>query len=146
METELKPLDLTHNGKREDTQEPTKKSKKLNLKQLREKHAKPVRGIFRYHECPGGLMKFSFMEFKEDGVKDYALQDGEVYTIPLGVALHLNKNVAYPEYDYFKTEDKMKNTFQVARKVRRVSFQSLEFIDEEEFNSPDRILQVTSAF
>lgn len=137
MEPELKPLDLAKNEKRENKD----KKKPINLKYMRDKHREPVRGIFHWYECPGGTMKFSFGEFKEDGVEDYALTDGQIHTIPLGVAKHLNKNLWYPEYDFFKDEN-TKNTQRICRKVRRTSFQSLEFIDSDDL-TPDRLVSVT---
>lgn len=141
MEPNIQPVDLgTVEAPKRDKKEKVSKETK-SLKYMRDKHREPVRGIFRYHECPGGTMKFSFREFKEDEVEEHTMTDGEVYTIPLGVAKHLNKNLWYPEYDYFKDEH-TKNTQRVARKVRRVSFQSLEFIDSEDLE-PDRLVSVT---
>lgn len=114
-------------------------SKKVNLKYLRDKHNEPVRGIFRFNECPGGVMSFSFKEFKEDEVKSYTLEDGKIYTIPLGVAKHLN-NRWYPAYEYFQNEG-MQNLQRVFKKVHRCTFQSLEFMDVEGLE-PDKLVQV----
>lgn len=113
--------------------------KTLNLKYLRDKHREPVRGIFRFNECPGGVMSFTFKEFKEDEVERYDLQDGKIYTIPLGVAKHLN-NRWYPEYEYFKNES-TQDLQRISKKVHRCSFQSLEFMDVEGLE-PDRLVQV----
>jgi hypothetical protein len=102
--------------------------KKPNLKYMREKDRELVKGIFRFHEVPGGTMSFSFKAYKEDPVENYTFMDGEVYTIPLGVAKHLNKNCWYPVHAYAQDADG-KSTVKIGQKVRRVSFQSLEFID-----------------
>lgn len=101
---------------------------KPNYKYLRDKHREPVKGIFRFHEVPGGTLSFPFREFKEDQVENFTLVDGHVYTIPLGVAIHLNKNCWYPEYEYFKDES-TQNLMRIGKKIRRCSFQSLEFVD-----------------
>lgn len=113
---------------------------KINLKYLRDKHREIVRGIFRFHECPGGVMSFNFKEFKEDEVETYSFEDGKVYSIPLGVAKHLNKNLWYPEYEHFKDEQ-TQNLMRISKKVRRCSFQSLEFMDTDDM-TPDSLVSV----
>lgn len=129
-----------------------------NLRYKRDKHAEMVRGIFRFHEVPGGEMSMIFREFKEDKVARYQFYDGEVYTIPLGVAKHLNTNCWYPEYDYLRGDGTtaaavpaggvrsatpVSQGYKVTRKVRRCSFQSLEFLDIDELPSGDKaIIQV----
>lgn len=102
--------------------------KKPNLKYLRDKDREPVKGIFRFHEVPGGVMSFSFKAWREDSVENYTMIDGEVYTVPLGVARHLNKNLFYPVHAYIMDENN-KPIMKVGQKVRRCSFQSLEFVD-----------------
>jgi len=105
-----------------------------NLKYQRDKDREMVKGIFRFHEVPGGHMAFSIKLYKEDPVENYSFYDGEVYTIPLGVARHLNKNGWYPEYEYMRNENMqgVGHGMRIATKVRRFSFQSLEFIDSED--------------
>jgi len=105
-----------------------KKDKKVNLRYLRDKDREMVKGIFRYHECPGGMLSFPFKKWKEDEVETYHLMDGEVYTVPLGVAHHLNKNLWYPVHAYAMDENG-KSLMKIGQKVRRASFQSLEFVD-----------------
>jgi hypothetical protein len=56
------------------------------------------------------------------------MRDGEVYTVPLGVARHLNKNLFYPVHAYIMDENN-KPIMKIGQKVRRCSFQSLEFVD-----------------
>ena len=75
-----------------ENMEVEKTVKKHSLKYLRDKDREKVKGIFRYHEVPGGNFSFSYRAYKEDQVENFSLNDGEVYTIPLGVARHLNKN------------------------------------------------------
>jgi hypothetical protein len=103
------------------------------LKSERDKDREKVRGIFRFHEVPGGTMTFVYKKYKGDPVEKFTLVDGEIYTIPLGVARHLNKNCWYPVHDY-QVDDmgRFVNQFRVSKKVRRCSFQSLEFVDSDD--------------
>ncbi len=101
---------------------------KKNAQYLRDKDREPVRGIFRFHEVPGGTMSFSIKIHKADHVENFTLLDGEVYTLPLGVAKHLNKNCWYPVHSY-ATDEGGKPLMKIGQKVRRCSFQSLEFVD-----------------
>jgi hypothetical protein len=119
-----------------------KKDGKHNLKYRRDKHREMVRGVFKFYEVPGGEMSFTFREFKEDPIESYTMYDGEVYTIPLGVARHLNMNCHYPEYEFVKGESFQAagapvrgfagHTQRITKKVHRCGFQSLEFLDIED--------------
>ncbi len=124
---------------------PVEKAPNHNLRYQRDKDRELVRGIFRFLEVPGGGMSFVFKKYKEDPVERFDLIDGETYTIPLGVAKHLNNNCWYPEYDYISSDaigskEKIygginydRHQARIARKVRRCMFQSLEFVDIEGF-------------
>lgn len=103
---------------------------KERIRVAREKDAEKVRGIFRFHEVPGGSMDFMYKAYRGEPLAKYSMKDGEVYTIPLGVAKHLNTNCWYPSYNY-KSDELGRPQVTVAEKVRRCSFQSLEFIDLE---------------
>jgi hypothetical protein len=107
-----------------------KEARAIENERKRRKDREPVRGIFRFHEVPGGQMGFNYKEYKGDPMEKFEMIDGQVYTIPLGVAKHLNTNCWYPTYSY-KNDDAGRPTMSVGEKVRRVSFQSLEFVDEE---------------
>lgn len=111
------------------------------LQHQRDKDREKVKGIFRFHEVPGGRMGFSIKLYKQDPVENYDLIDGEVYTIPLGVAKHLNKNGWHPEYEY-ATDEHGRSQHRVAKKIKRFSFQSLEFVDIEDFGTPNQIITV----
>jgi hypothetical protein len=111
---------------------------KKNLKWHRDKDREIVRGMFKFYEVPGGQMSFVYRAYKEDQTERYDLVDGEVYSLPLGVARHLNKNGWYPVHAY--TQDDAGNpSMKIGKKKRRFGFQSLEFVDiedlEEEGNS-----------
>lgn len=110
-------------------------NKKVNLEYMRDKDREKVKGIFRFHEVPGGRLQFSYKAYKGDQVEKYDLVDGMIYNLPLGVAKHLNKNLWYPIHAYHMNEQGMPSMF-VNKKVRRCSFQSLEFVDIEDL-SPD---------
>ena len=109
---------------------PEKKDKKAatNLRYLRDKDREKVKGIFRFFECPGGTLMFSYRAYKEDNTENFSLHDGDVYTIPLGVAKHLNKNGWYPVHSY-QLDETGRPIMKIGQKVRRFGFQSLEFID-----------------
>jgi hypothetical protein len=107
----------------------TKEEKEViakDLKVKRDKERTPVRGIFKYHECPGAMFEFMFKKYAEDPLEKFSMLDGEVYTIPLGVARHLNTACWYPVHK-FQSKDSSLTT---QEKIRRTSFQSLEFMDE----------------
>ena len=106
------------------------------LKYQADKDKEKVKGIFRYFEMPGGFMSFVHCGHKGDPVVRWDLQDGEIYTIPLGVAKHLNKNGWYPVHAYTKDEDG-KPSVRVGKKIRRFGFESLEFVDDEELYEKD---------
>ncbi len=98
------------------------------MKKMREKDHKVVKGIFRTYEPRGGSMTFSFKKYKGDDVLKYTLVDGEIYSIPLMVAKHLNQNCSYPKHSYVLDADG-KPSVEVGKKVPRCSFESLEFQD-----------------
>jgi len=127
-----------------------KKTAKPNFRYMRDKDREKVKGIFRYYEVPGGQVSFMFRAYKEDGIQRYDLIDGQIYTLPLGVAKHLNNNCWYPRYGHMEGEEgvigghapnglgKGMQGMRLAQKVRRMGFQSLEFTDVEELNSPNK--------
>lgn len=110
------------------------KKKNLNLAYLREKHREPVKGVFRYYEVPQGVLRFVFHEFEGDPIQKYTLYDGHVYTLPLGVAKHLNKNCWYPVHEHERDEDDQVS-MRIGQRIHRCGFQSLEFHDIDDFSS-----------
>ena len=109
---------------------------KGSLKWQRDRDREKVKGKFLFHECAGGTMSFVFKAYKGDQVERYDLKDGEIYTLPLGVARHLNKNCWYPRHSY-QLDEKGKPIMRIGEKVRRCSFQSLEFMDIDDLK-PDK--------
>jgi len=101
-----------------------------NLKYQRDKDRQMVRGKFIFHEVPGGKMEFAFRAYKGDPIEIYRMTDGEILTIPLGVYKHLNTNVWYPSWNY-KSNSAGMPEMTIGQKIRRCSFQSMEFLDIE---------------
>ena len=124
QEREAKPVF----PEKEAKQEPKVKK---SLRYMRDKDREPVKGIFRFYEVSGGSMSFSYKAYKEDPVERFDLVDGGVYTLPLGVAKHLNKNGWYPVHSHMTDADG-KPVMKIGQKVRRFGFQSLEFVDIED--------------
>lgn len=118
---------------------------KAKLKMMRDKDREKVKGIFRYYELPGGVLEFVYSKYAEDPVEKYSLQDGGICTIPLGVAKHLNKNGWYPVHAH-RQEDDGKTSQHIGKKVRRFGFQSLDFIDESDFNDQTNIIIAPDSF
>lgn len=124
-----------------DKEESDKKRKKLSLEEQRVKDRETVRGVFRFYEVPGGIMEFVIKLYKGDPVERFNLIDGQVYTLPLGVAKHLNKNGAYPVHSY-AVDESGKSVMKVGQKVRRFGFQSLEFLDIEDLEEGKSLITV----
>jgi hypothetical protein len=103
----------------------------VDVRAMRAEERKPVKGIFKFYDVPGGLMEFNYLKYKGDPIEKYSLVDGEVYTLPLGVARHLNKNGAYPVHSFTLAENGSVSS-RIGRMVRRFAFQSLEFMELED--------------
>ncbi len=124
---EMQEVPLKKTVKR-DREHPSMTAK---IKYQRDKERQMIRGKFIYHEVPGGYMSFVFQKYPGDEVTRYDMYDGEIYTIPLSVYKHLNENGWYPVHKY-AVDDMGKSTMKIGQKVRRFSFQSLEFLDPED--------------
>ena len=114
---------------------------KQSARYLRDKDREKVRGIFRFYEVPGGKLEFMFRKHKGDPLETVSLKDGEVCTVSLGVAKHLNSSGKYPEHA-FKQQENGKPAMEVGRMVRRYGFQSLEFTDVEGLDEPNIVEMV----
>ena len=122
----------------------TKRDRQKALKIQRDKDREKVRGIFKFYEVPGGSMSFVYKKYKEDPVEKYEFVDGMVYSIPLGVAKHLNKNGWYPVHKH-AMDDRGRPLMTIGEKKRRFGFQSLEFVDTDdisEIGAPESIVTV----
>ena len=139
-------------------------SKEELAKQIRkrqERDAEKVTGIFKNLENPAsggsrGSVVFTYKAYPGEEVVTYELYDGERYSIPRGVAHHLNNNCFVREYQHLPGEfgDQgvrtaagdgrlRSNTMQMSRKKHRFAFHSLEYMDDDpEMNAAD-IIEVT---
>jgi len=106
---------------REQTQE-------NELRRMWREERQMVKGVFRMHEPPGGNCKLSYRKYKWDPVQTYFLEDGREYEIPLGLARHLNSKCAYPVHQHILGPDGQPAVDRQGKKVRRMSFESLEFM------------------
>jgi hypothetical protein len=82
-----------------------------------------------------------YREFKEDPIERYDLEDGKVYSLPLGVVKHINKNMFYPIHSYM-TDENGKKSMRIGTKIQRASCQSLEFVDVEDISPVSNISTV----
>ena len=119
------------------------KKVKPSLKYMRDRDREKVKGIFKFYECPGGTMSFCYKAYKEDPVERFDFVDGGVYSVPLGVAKHLNKNGFYPIHAH-TVDENGKPSMSVGKKVRRFGFQSLEFVDIDELDPANQIITVSN--
>jgi hypothetical protein len=150
------------------TQQMTTNRKKMTFEELKKQMAKweardaeLVTGRFQNLENRGAELKFTYKAYKSQQNEIYELQDGETYTIPFGVAYHLNNNCFWKEYTnskgVFDAPDAVKggllsapdgrraqNTMQIAKKVHRFAFHSLDFSNVNHKDlAPSTLLEVT---
>lgn len=112
------------------------KNAKSSLKYQADKDREKVKGIFKYYEVPGGGVSFVYKKYKGEPIERYDFVDGQVYTVPLGVAKHLNKNGWYPQHEHAVDKDG-KPMVRISKKIRRFGFQSLEFVDDADLYEQD---------
>jgi hypothetical protein len=122
----MDPKNLTK--RRFKTSEASRAELAKKLKIERDKDRQLVKGVFKYYEVPNGVMEFCFKKYAEDPVEKFTMYDNQVYSIPLGVAKHINNNTWYPIHEYSKNEDGS-SMQRIGQKIRRMAFQSLEFMD-----------------
>lgn len=122
------------------TKEDQKEYVRLNTPRWREKAMTEVSGVFKNLENRGGSVTFNFPVFPGEDFKTWEFRDGQHYRIPYSVAVHLNDDCYYKEYQEVKGEfgqEKVHNALhngrpkaanmQMMNKVYRYAFHSLEF-------------------
>jgi hypothetical protein len=129
-----------------------KKNKHTSVEYMRDRDNEKVQGVFRYYEVPGGVIDFVFRAYKGDRIERYTLRDGEIYSIPRGVMRHLNKDCWYPEYEYASSEPgafqkgidpyNPKSSMRIGKKVKRMAFESMEFVTLDDVPDAKPILTV----
>jgi hypothetical protein len=96
---------------------------------IKAKDMESVRGIFHFWECKSGVLKFDLMKYKNTKI-DWEMVDGQMYTVPLYVAKHLNTTGFVEEEK--TVQDPLTLQFRkLKQKRRRYSFESLEFLPPE---------------
>jgi hypothetical protein len=138
------------------------------VRNLKDYDSEKVTGVFQNLECRAsaggkGCVSFSYKIYPGEDMQFYELCDGERYTIPRGVARHLNNNCYYKEYQHMRGEfgeqgmrmgaadprlaskdGKLRHyNMQAARKIHRYAFHSLDFMDDEGDMRPADIVEVT---
>ena len=123
----------------------TKEDLKKQIERDRSRDAEMVTGIFRFLETPRGTLTFSYHVYPNDPYDFYELTDEERYTLPRGVARHLNNNCSFKEYQQLAGElgrqdikmgsnadGRLKtNNMMASRKVHRTAFYPLDFTDDD---------------
>jgi len=132
------------------------------IERMRVRDSEMVTGIFKNLEAPAqnggkGALQFGFKKYPGDEYAFYEFWDGERYTIPRGVAHHLNTNCFTREYQHLPGEfgqhgvrtgfpdekgRMQKNIPQMSRKIFRFNFSSLEYMDEDNSMFPADLVEV----
>lgn len=112
----------------------------LNKPRWREKAHTEVTGVFKNLENRGGTLTFNFAVYPGEDFRTWEFRDGGHYRIPYSVAVHLNDDCFYKEYQEVKGDfgqERVANALhdgrakaanmQMATKVYRYAFHSLEF-------------------
>lgn len=143
----------------------TKEQLAKEILKLRDRDKETVTGIFKNLENPArdggkGSVTFGYKAYPGDQYIMYELWDGERYSLPRGVARHLNNNCFYKEYSHLSGEfgqqgirggfaDGRLNSnnqtagMKVAKKIHRYAFMSLEYMAEDEDFTPTNLIEVT---
>lgn len=132
-----------------------------HIAKMRERDAEMVTGVFKNLENPGtngakGSLSFGFKAYPGDDFVFYELWDNERYTLPRGVARHLNNNCYFKEYTHLpgefgdsgiraaQSDGRLQTAhMQTARKVHRYAFHSLEYMDDDADMRPVDLVEVT---
>lgn len=94
-----------------------------------EEDSKMVSGMFKNIEVPGGGLEFSIRLHENDSIKTYTFLDGQEYTIPLGVARHINKQTSVNKREYATDPNGVKKLYTiVSGKRQRYQFLSTEYM------------------
>lgn len=134
------------------------------IRKMRDRDAELVTGIFKNLENPAsqggrGSVVFTYKYYPNDEYATYELFDGEKYTLPRGVARHLNNNCYYKQYQQLAgsfengapvqqspvdTSGRLHtNSYQMAKKIHRYAFHSLEYMDDDVDMYPTDLIEVS---
>lgn len=153
---------ITFPSGRKDTQtikstRMTKEEAARKIAKMHERDSEMVSGIFKNLEAPSkdggsGLVAFSFRMYPQDPIEVYELRDGERYTLPRGVARHLNNGCYTLEYQQIdrsiqgaiSADGRKTSDMNVSKKVHRFAFLSLEYSDDDIDMYPTDLVEVKS--
>lgn len=98
------------------------------IEKKRERDRKMVKGIFMFKELPGGTLRFAYRAYRNDPIEKFELTDGQVYSLPYGVANHINSNMSYFVHGRRTTEIGNPHAM-IGKRVQRAIFSPIEFSD-----------------
>jgi len=107
-----------------------KMKKKLSIDEQRARDSKPVTGKFKYPEKPGDTLVFPYRKYKKEPIKIWKFTDGAVYTIPRGIANHLQKEGKYTVHDHC-IDGKGNPSFRIGHIVDRFNFEIISFTEDD---------------
>jgi len=108
---------------------------KRTIEVQKEIDKKPVTGRFVYDEVPGGTLTFPYRKYPKDPIVKWTFVDGEVYTVPRGIATHLQREGKYKVHVHTLDEKGMPS-MKIGRMVNRFNFEAISFLDEEDGDTP----------
>lgn len=154
---------LANRAKSPSSRKVTRDELDKQIKKMRDRDSEKVTGIFKNLENPAsngslGMLQFSYKAYPGDENEMYELFDGERYSLPRGVARHLNNNCYYKEYQHLTGEFGQQGmrgainpdgrlatkNIQTAKKIHRYAFHSLEYMDDDMDMYPSNLVEVTN--
>jgi len=97
------------------------------LAKYREEDAKLVKGVFKNLEAPGCDLEFPYLKYKGEPIRVYTFEDGKEYTIPLGVAKHINQQCKYKRHKWL-VDAEGKPMLGADKPTERYQFVSTDFM------------------
>jgi len=113
--------------KREKLSAEAKKKASEKVEAARKEDSKMVKGVFTNRESSGGDLTFAYRGYKGDPIRVYHFIDGEEYTIPLGVARHINRQCKYTKSAHL-VDKNGKPMIGAGKPVQRYEFISTDFM------------------
>lgn len=159
IELEIRKLEEEEERRKEQMVQQKRREKLLKMKREQklkyecDEDKQEVKGIFRFFAVPGGVLSFCFRKYRWEPTRKYDLVDGQVYTLPIGVARHLNTNCWYPELEYIPglgvqgaqnvaasgfSQGTTAPSMRLAKRVHRTAFQPLEFTEVADLHKPTK--------
>ena len=118
--------EFTVGSKNKRTKEEKIKGEDMRI-QARDNDSKLVTGVFKNLEVAGGDLTFTLRLYKEDSYKTYTFLDGEKYTVPIGVAKHINNMTKQKQHAYLVDQNGQKMQG-IGSFRQRYQFLSTEFM------------------